>query len=766
MIRRCPIHIAVIGLLVLASSLCFAQRIPGNVASKTYSREDGLVNCHISSDGLYAIIQFEKHIACISTSDASTIWTREYKSEYELKGHCIAWMSIHEVVVPTEAGLEWVDASNGKTLVLAPFLEGGLDKLLFQGRNESENSYQIRPRRFGNVLLVPFTTGYQLFDLVNRREFYRSEEALDVIHIEHCGPSVLLYGEMDTAIVFDVDRSRILAKHSVDEEGIDRCRYKNLIRHKEQLAIFTETNVACYNGVSGARTGVIECDLDDMDTYDVLLLNDDVVLVTSDDYILNVYSIGRAKQLWTSTYGEARRSAPTDVWPLSDGSIVVAMFDEDFIQTLVRFDGSTGKILWEKRLVKYGRKGRPGLAYQKVFSLGMEKKSYDKPKLQVYSPVVLDSVGKQTYYSQQVADSTRPYQEWEFMSLLNRKFVHQERYANAMVRFLGQYDSELIFQTVGDLRKTWEGAESETEYDAEGIVRLAANTGDVGTFTPIPFLRDLKQDGLNVAPYFWPIPIESGSVIMGSRNVVLLRLDGRLESIDFPMNGDNRIGLDDVGKDYVSFSYKDDNKNTAYWRALFSSTGIKRELMGYCHECDVFDQFSDSSFVPVTMRFTEGQLEAFSVMSEIPSTWPTPLWKLTKDQLSVTGIEGVEVNAGNDGSEGIYPYKNKIYILGKDALGVVDATSGCLNTVAWEGYDKSNSEKFNVKGFIPKMKNGVLYDMGSGVGILKLGQGCEATLIGSNNESRKDLVISYSSQTDMLFIIDVVDDRLDIYQIR
>lgn len=764
MIRRCQILIAVTGLLVLCPLLSSAQRTPGNVFSQTYSREDGLVNCSISNDGLHAIIQFDKRIECLSTSNATKIWSREYTNESELKGHCIIWTSNHEVVVPTESGLEWVDANRGTVLAFVPFLVEGLDKLLHQASKQTENSYQIRPRRFGNVLLIPFTTGYQLVDLVHRRELYRSDEVLDMIHIEHCGPAVLIYGEMDTAIVFDADEARILAKHSVADEPIDRCRYKNLIRHKDQVAIITESNVVCYNGATGVRTGILKCDLDEVDTYDLIVLKDDLVLVTSAENILGAYSVGETKLLWTSSYGEAKRSTPTDVWPLPDGSIIVAMFDIEFVQTLVRIEGSSGRIIWEKRLVKFGRKGRPGLAYQKVFSLGFEKKQHDKPKPQVYSPVVLDSVGKQTFYSQQALDSTRPYHDWEFISLLNQKFVHQDRYADAMVRYLGQYDSVLVFQTVGDLRRMWDGAESETEFDAEGIMRIAASTGSVASFMPIPFARDYSR--LNVALSFWPIPVESGSLILGSRNVSLLKLDGSLVSTEFPLTGKNSIRYDDVGRDYVSFSYKDDNKSTSYWRVTFSSTGAKRELMAYCYKCNTFGQFLDSAHVPVTMRLTDGQLEAYSVLTEVPSSWPTPLWKLTSDQLEATGIDGVDVGDDNRGSEGIYPYEDKIFVLGRDALGVIEARSGCLRTIPWKGYNESNSKKYRTYGFVPRMKHGVVYDTGNEVGFVKLVQTCDATLIGSNTEPRKDLFLAYSLQTELLFVIDTVDDRLDIYQIR
>jgi hypothetical protein len=765
--KCCWIFAIVLVVVHAASSPAIAQTTPGNVLSKTFPDDMKLQHASLSRDGRFAILESRLEVLGMNTTDGTIIWRRTAKGKESLKGYCIRWLSEREAVVPTDKGLEWIDVSNGVSKALVPFLPGGLEELRYQGRDEKEITWPVMPRRFGNVLLVPFTDGYQLFDLVNRRELYRSTEKLDDVYMEFWGTSVLVYGDMDTAIVFDMQQPRILAVHPMKDGDLDRTTYKNLFRHQDQIALVTNDDVVCYDGASRKQIGKCGFEPDGIDNYHVLLLKGTLCFLGRKDAELSLYSVGQAKRRWSVNIGAEKSAKLIDAWPLGDGSILAELFDDDYAISLVKLDGNTGAVAWTRRMAITTGSDTPGLRFQKVVTLGLPQSDPRKePVLQRYAPNDLDSLYRQTYYTQLGIDSSRPHEAWEFVSLINNTFVHQDRYGTGAIRFIGAYGSDLFVQALGKLRRAWDGKESEEEYSAEGIIQLDAQTGTVHQYTPVPFLRQYDRSFMNATKICMPKPVEDGVVINGSHTVVHVHQNGTIDTIGCSVRDGEMLFVEDRGKDYLSYSAEDADDNWIHWRVLLTPTGCKHELMGFSTDCRLIDTFSDSTYAPVTLRYVDDRLEAYPVLTELPKTWPQPRWTISEDQLEELNVNDVRNSNNVQDAAGIFLGSEMVYILGRDGFGIVDVNTGCMNKIKWRGYDEKLSDKYGAQGFVRAYAGGAAYDLGSQVGIAKIGASCEVSELGSIDEHRAFLDVSFAPLANMLMVLNTDTSTVNVYQIK
>lgn len=766
--RKCCSVVAVVVVVLLsASSSASAQTTPGNVLSKTFPDDMKLQHASLSRDGRFAILESRNEVAGMNTSDGTIIWRRTAKGDESLKGYCIRWLSEREAVVPTEKGLEWVDVSNGSSKAVVPFLPGGLEELRFQGRNGKDLTWPVMPRRFGNVLLVPFSDGYQLFDLVNRRELYRSAEKLDDMYMEFWGTTILVYGDMDTAIVFDMQQPRILAVHPMKDGDLDRTTYKNLFRYQDQIALVTDDDVVCYDGASKKRIGMCGFEPDGIDNYHVLLLKGTLCFLGRKDAELSLYSVAQAKKLWSVNIGAEKSAKLIDAWPLPDGSILAELFDDDYAISVVKLDGSTGAVAWTRRMAITAGSDTPGLRFQKVATLGLPQNDPRKePVLQRYAPYGFDSLYRQTYYAQLGIDSSRPHEAWEFVSLIDNTFVHQDRYCTAAIRFIGAYGSDLYVQALGKLRRVWDGKESEEQYSAEGIVQLDAQTGTVHKYTPIPFMRQYDRSVVNATKMCMPSPVEDGVVMNGSHTVVHVHQNGTIDTIGCSVRDGEMLFVEDRGKDYLSYSAEDADDDWIHWRVRLTPTGCKQELMAFSSDCRLIDTFSDSTYVPVTLRYVDDRLEAYPVLTELPKTWPQPRWTISKAQLDELNVSDVRNSNNVQDAAGIFLGSENVYILGRDGFGVADVNTGCLKSIKWRGYDEKLSDKFQARGFVRSYTGGVAYDLGSQVGIAKVGAACAVSEVGMIDEHHAYLDVSFAPLANMLMVLNTDTSTVNIYQIK
>lgn len=764
MLQRIQVGVVSICVLLMCATVGTSQKIPGNVMSKVYSSEEDLESTTISDDGKYAIIEFTDQIWGISIADGKTVWTRKLKDEYKRKGECIEWINPHEATIPTEAGLEWIDVETGKSLAIVPFLGEGLSELAYQAGDVQRGTWPIEAKRLGYIMLVPFDNGYQIFDLKARKELYRSTEELDLLRIEYWGTTVFIHGDMDTGLIVDIQNPRILVKHSMEGEKIDWAVYQNLFRYKNQIAVFTEENAVCYSAETGKRIGILGFDPEDMDSYSVVLLRDSLCFLAKNEEFLRLYNAGSAKLMWSSNAGMAERGLLAYAWPLPDGNLLAEFVNSDDEISLVKFDASTGTIKWEKRMVQSSGEFESGHRFSTSvkFSFGTTA----NVPIFGYRPVIVDSIGRQTYYSQVDIDSARPFEEWEFVSVLNSSIVHEASKGVGILRYLGTYGNEILVKSSGNVRKAWDGKISENDYDAEGVIRIDAETGKVKAFTPVPFVQHLGNEDANVTRSGRPSPTENGTVILGTHTVVLIRTDGVIDTVGFPVKDEGSLDLDDFGKDYVTIDYEDEDEKRYEWKVVLQPNGIKKELLGVSDTKGTFAPFSDTTFVPVSLRFIGGKLEGYPVMSEIPKQWPKPLWTITSEQLEKIGLEDVIDASMYWNATGVIPYKDVIYILGGSGLGVVDPKTGCFNSIAWEGYNSKVDSKVDLKRFGYKLLNGAVFDLGDDVGIVKVGPGCELKLIGYTDEDRTDLKVVYSTASSTLMIVDQGQNKLDVYQIK
>lgn len=738
------------------------ENIRGNVLSQKFPTEDDLEYVTISNDGKYAIVGFEDKIMALSIHDGKTLWTRKYKDNYDGMHDCVTWVSPYEVTVPTETALEWVDLPTGKVIASVPFIAPGLEELVNKGAKYADLTWSVRPRRLGYILLVPFEKGYQLFDLRSRKEFFRSKEELSEIHLEWWGTSVLMYGDMETAIVMDIDQARVLAQHKVEGAEFDTKNYQNIVRYRDQVALITEEEVYCYDGATNKRTGILGFDPDDVDSYHAVLVNDHLYFLTKSEEFMRLYDIASAKMVWSVSKGMKEAGELVDVWPMPDGTLLVELDHSDDTYWLSKLELNTGNPVWEKRIVKSNSDFEPGLTYSKPLMTLFGQ----KPLPQLYAPIRTDSLERQTYFTQLSIDSARQVPDWRFVNLMSNEFIHRKSVCVGYVRLISVIGQEIILQSVGEVQQAWDGKISENEYDAEGVLRLDLQTGAVKGFTKIPFFKHLNYTDINVRMSSIPWEVENGWMLLGTHTVANLRLDATLDTTGFLVDDEKSISAHDFGKDYVSFYYKDDDDDHYDWKVTATPNGLRRELIGNGHEQDAFHVFDDTTFVPATLRWIDGRLEGYPVMDQIPKQWPKPMWTVSREQLEKIGQDDAMDDDLARDAAGIFSYKDFIFVLGKEGLGVIDPKTGCMKTIEWEGYDQGAAFKYPIKRFGYNMDHAAMFDLGDDVGMVSLGPGCDVKLIGYLNESRSDLKVVYTEQARTMLVINTVQNTLDVFQIK
>lgn len=755
-------------IIVFTIALVFAVQLhviaqvakPGNIMSKKFSDNEQLEYVWINDDGNYAALTFEDQYWGISIDGAKTLWTRKLQDDYDYKTALMTWMSPTEIVIALDKELEWIDFPTGKSLGKVKLYGEGLEDLKVKDvTGTSWGAENHRVHRHGNVLFVPFSDGYALYDLKNKKELFHSEERLDEYRREFWGNTMLIHGSMDTAVLVDVTEPRVIYRHNMDGEKIDVTLYQTMVRYKDAALLMIKDNMLCVNAATGKRIGMLGIEPDECETYVPLIVNGTLHLLVQEEEKLKLCDISTGKTVWSLKKSTDVIGTMMEAWTLPNGDILMTSQNEDDEIFAIRLATSNGARKWQQRIAaaehsfKSGHQFSPGLTFGKTV-----------PSMRYWNNFTLDSTGVQTYYSQFGGEALKIHTDEEFMTLLSNGEVHEGAKAHSLCRYLGVINNELILSPIGRLRKAWDGKVSEEEDDGEGILKVDIETGKIKSAMAIPFVKNHETQKFDVYNHFKPDRIENGTVLFGTHTLVLIKKDGTIDTLGFSVEDDDEFAVMDFGSDYFTIKYETPEEKHIIWKVYVTPQGFKRELMGMSESDKYISVFFDTTHVPVTLRWFNDALEAFPVMSEIPKTWPKPLWRFSEDQLEKMDLGSLDVDYTRNDSRGIHPFKDVVYLLGENALGVIDAKTGCTKTLKWQGWQKSAAVKYDCELFT-LMPGGVMFDMGSDIGIVKSGTGCTLDVIGYTDSQRADQVVVYTLKTSTVLVVDTDENTLNAYRI-
>lgn len=740
------------------------QNVGGNVLSKKFSDDLEVKGINMNKSGDKAVLTFEDQFWGISVTDGKTLWTRKLDDDYDNKWDLVEWVDDSVVTVPSAKALEWINANTGTTLASVAFPGDGIDDLKSEVSKDGLTDY-ITVRRKGSLMIIPFSDSYQVVDLYKRKLVYHSSEELSALRYHVWGSTLLIGGKMDSVAMFDVDKGTLLYKLDMGDHKFDPDLFQALIRYKDHAVIILEEEVVLVNVATGKQIALLELDLQEHLTYEPLILGGTLQLLLQTEEDLSLLNVADGKILWKKAADEEGFGHTIQAWPYESSDILLTTSNENDDISVRRINGKDGKLEWSTMLVRCEKEFDPGhFNNSSMLSMALSGRvPYNSANSSVrnYS---LDSLSRQTFYSQLGIDSIGPYTDEEFMALQSVECIHETAWGAGVARYLGTINGKIMMVTQGLVSKAWDGKISEEEADGEAVFSIDPATGKIVTVSPTAFTRSTEgTQKYNVYRYFMPIKNPYGTSIMGEQTMVFVRNSGVIDSLRFQADEDGLFSMGN-GIDYRVVYHEDLNDHYATWKIFFSAEGMKRHLVCHADESKHLSMFSDTLLTKVTLRYEGGNLYAYDLISDVPKQWPKALWTLNEDALDDLGIGSFEATATVNDVLGIHPYDDHVLIMGDEGVALIGAKDGCKKTLAWEGWKPNQSFKRNLRLF-DSMKGGFLFDFGPSAGVIKLNGQCDATMLAYTDTDANDLRIVYSEITSRIMMINISENTLDIYQL-
>lgn len=761
--------------VLVAFTVCFmlmysavqAQDKPtkGNILSKKFSDDVELDGIDLNKSGDKAVLTFEDQFWGVSVIDGKTLWTKKLDDDYDDKWDVIRWVNDSIVTIPTATSLEWVNGSTGAVVGSVKFPGDGLDAMTKKNSKDGKTD-NIRVRRFGPLMIIPFNDQYQVINLHKMSLVYESTDELSDPRYHLWGPTLMIGGTMDTVAVFDLVEGKLLYKQDMDDLKFDPEIFQTLIRYKDHAVLIFDENVILVNVATGKQIANLELSIKDLETYEPLILDGTLHLLLQSDEDLSLMRVADGKVLWKKGANEESYGHTIHAWPLSSTDVLVTTTNPDDDIYVRRISGKDGKLLWSTRLVRSDDSFEQGI-YHNPPTLGMTL----NPRVMFNSATSwirtyqLDSVGLPSYYEQLGIDSIGPYTDEDYMARLSIDCIHELADGAGIARYVGSHNGDITMVTQGLVYKAWDGKISEGEADGEAVISINPTTGKINKVTPVAFTRNTEgTEKKNLYQFYTPIRNAYGTSIMGSQTMTFIRQDGGVDSLRFPADDEGMYQLGS-GYDYRVMYYEDMNDHFVLWKILFSPNGMKRQLVGYADEKKHLAVFSDTLLTNVTLRYEGGTLYAYEAMFEMPKTWPKPLWTLNDDALDDLNIGDFEATATRNDVIGIHPHKDHVLILGTEGCAFIGAKDGCKKVIPWDGWVEKQSFTRDLRLFEP-MNGGYLFDLGPSAGVIKENGTCDVSLVAFKEDSPNDLRIVFSKLTSRIVMINVSDNTIDIFQLN
>lgn len=757
--------IAMCVLCAFGSAAAQKQNVSGNVLSKKFSEDLDVSGINLNRSGDKAILTFEDQFWGVSVADGKTLWTKKLDDDYDKKWDLVNWVDDSVVTVPSIKALEWINGNTGQVLASVPFPGDGIDDLRTEASKAGVTDY-VTVERFGSLLIVPFSDTYQVIDLYKRKLIYQSSEELADLRYHIWGSTLLIGGKMDSVSMFDMDKGTLLYKQDMSDHKFDPELYQSLIRYKDLAVIILEEEVILVNVATGKQIALLELDIQDHLTYEPLILNGTLHLLLQTDEDLALLNVADGKMLWKKAATEEGFGHAIQAWPYESTDVLITTSNEDDDIHVRRINGKDGKVEWSTMLVRCEKSFDPGhfnntSALTKALT-GQYPFNSTNSYVRNYT---LDSLARQTFYSQLGIDSIGPYTDEDFMALQSVNCIHETAWGAGVARYIGTINGKIMAVTQGLVSKAWDGKISEEEADGEAIFSIDPSTGKIVTVSPTAFTRNTEgTQKYNVYRYFMPIKNAFGTSIMGEQTMIYIRNSGAVDSLRFDTNDEGLFSMGN-GLDYRVVYHEDLDDHFSTWKISFSADGMKRQLVCHADESKHLSMFSDTLLTTVTLRYEGGNLYAYDLLSDNPKQWPKPLWTLNEDALEDLGVGSFEATATVNDVLGIHPYEDHVLIMGTDGVAFVGAKDGCKKVLEWEGWKPNQSFRRGLRLFEP-MKGGFLFDFGPSAGVIKLNGKCDPTMLAYTDANANDLKIVFSALTSTILTVDTSENRLDIYKLN
>ena len=748
-----------------------AQQLTGNVMSKVFHEDLEIQGVSMNEDGTYAVLEFEEQFWGISIDEGKTLWTRELKDDYDNKFDGVYWVSASEAIVPLDSEFEFISFPDGKSLakVKAPIED--MSELVKDVPSTVAGTDIVGIKRIGNLLLLPFEDSYLVVSLRDRSVLVSETEPLEDIRHDFWGQYMFLWGSMDNAYLFDLSAASVVKKfnnksYKVDGPEVHADIYQRFMVADGVAVMFFDDAFASFSAADGSQKAEIPISPMECETYKVLVTDVGPNLILQRDGIVECYDLLNGQRMWATPEVD-EPGLLMQAWTLEGaGDFLMTRIDSDEMIHLSRVDPKTGTRKWDIRLVASEFGYESGHYHSVTFgealstTLGGNRGATLSSSQTGFRSYILDSLGYQTYFSQMGVDSVGTYTEQDILTLFTENCIHEESEAYGVVRYLGSTDGNIGLLTQGRLHKAWEAGKPEMAEDGEAVLTIDMETGAVKKAIPVPMFRDSEKDKY---PLFWtwqPLRTPQGWIVQGSHTFLRIGPNMEVDTIGFVT--EERIYRKDAGIGYMTFSYMDPDDRYILEQIDYSGAKLQRNVIGIAYDDKTFGLLSDTTFVNVTLVHRNDQLEAYDVQHDVTASWGTPKWTMTEDQLEALDVGSFDISP-YDVTRGIHQWKDRIFIVGDEALATVGAADGCTNVTSWEGYSLSPIQH-KYRRFQPFLNGSGFWDLGDDVGVFG-GTGCALDLKGKYEWGRDDAMVVFTRKTNTVMFCDMDQNKLDVFRL-
>lgn len=754
--------IRMLALVVVSSSCLIAgEGTKGNLWSNSY--EDDLANAKLSPNGSHVLVYHEDTLLCLDGSNGKRLWSKTYKNVEEHQHRVTQFPKVGEAIIPGNNSLVWVDIATGKELASVPIV-GEMSDISYRPAAANTDYDTLQPIVYGDLLIVWYSDGTQVIDMIGRKVVYQSSDDPSVLKIERWFSTMMLDTESDTTLFVDGTSRAVVYKHDNEEFPISTDVYQRFFEHKDLLVVITENNMIVVDKKKAAKIGTLLISAENTENYIPIVKDDKLYVIVSKEDNHEMYDVESQKKLWTiprkSMDGILDNTTIT-----SDGSLLLQWFDEEHDLFLSRLNFSSGAITWTTRLV----------TQEGAYEAGHVKPNNTLATIASYAAAtMLNTLSRGSSYSARLPYTVgpggillangRPMMSTidlanlgnETMAGLVNKKINKKRATSAMTKIIGVDGENIHLVCMGEAHQAWSGTPS-SKMDGEGLITINSANGKVVKFLNQVLYADQEKEKFNLYQHGETIETSTGLLVIGARVVVHASNKGELSRLSFNTED---LKMLDSRPTYAVVYCEDAAGHHQQWYIDCSQHQLTKKLMFYSEDLCAGVTRDTTDFRKSIVLF-DGAVRAYQPLSDLPKASDKPVWTLTEADIDKMEIGSFDADSVVGTRHGIRMHGEHVFFLGDDGLAVVDESTGaCRKHREWDADFKMKRDG------VVLVKNAAVYQFDSEAGMIGLRSGCDVSLVGKESVNHSKGQVLADKATGLMVIVNQEEGTINAYKVQ
>jgi hypothetical protein len=659
----------------------------------------------------WIVVVRKKTIACYSLRNGDELWSKKSFGDAEQIASLVQWVNDNEVLIPDENDLLFVNGRTGAELGRVGLPFGSVNDVVIDGLSATD-FVRIYPQRHGNILLVPQEEGYQVVDLVKRKEVFRAASSLDDLQVNMFEDYLLLYHTGDTSVVLDARNPRVISAFAVSDDPLASNFTQRLVVFNGQALILHENSLRTIDVASG-KSKVVFTAVDDALALCLLIREQKPKLFIQTEETLTCYDVKGLFREWSIRPSQDSFGIMSSAYHGEKGSMHIVAHTSSNELRLHTLDFETGLLEHSSILALSGRDFKRINALSRSGEYSSYSYSTTMPSgppmsggfttsvtyggSTLYSQTQLrgahhvDDDGFHTRASQMCYKSDLPIGDSLFSHIVNEEMFLISPSKAPFARVVSCRNDSVFVFVAGPSVPIESKTMDPDDFVGEGlhvINRVSGKRLAYHVLVSLPRDYVVTHDSLNrQQPYLF----ERGTLLCGSNNMMFIAKSGHISKTNFRTDKMTVLYAD---KNSVTVRLDVTNEIAEVWRVEMGDSLLTPKLIFYTREGVGFRTTRDTIRATETIVASDTSVAFYELMASTPLN-EKPLFRISREDLY-----GLMLDPLDDPSAGIAVLEKGYIVAGEEGVAYCDPRTSCLAYLGKITSGKSDSTSWRVGKYI------------------------------------------------------------------